>query len=228
MSEQNGPTAPHGQVPGQSPDPGRGQGSPQGLWAGAISTPGGRLSVIVAAVLGAVILVAGLGLSAVAIGRVVWDGDRSHMMGEGHDDDAGGHGLGMERWNGNGVGKGNGRGNGFGNGRGGGVLPGSPRGDGAGPGGLGLTGSLHGELTTTGATGESVTMVFQVGEVTAYTADDSLTVRSADDFEATYAITGDTVTSTAAAPAVGAQVRVLATKEGMALTRLAVVERPQS
>ncbi len=234
MSDQSGPTAPHGQGRGPGQAQGPGQGSHQGLWAGAMSTPGGRLAVIVAAVLGAVILVTGLGLSAVAVGRAVWDGDGGHRMGQGPDDDDAGRGHGMEngngRGNGNGKGRGNGQGNGQGNGngRGGGMLPGPPGTDGMGPGGLGVAGALHGELTTTNATGESVTLVFQVGEVTAYTPDASLTVRSADDFEATYAITGDTVTGTAAAPAVGAQVRVLATKEGMVLTRLAVMERPQS
>ncbi len=84
-------------------------------------------------------------------------------------------------------------------------------------------GVLHGEYTT-GVTGTPVVMVVQVGEVTAYTAGKSITVKSADGFEGTYDLSGQVATTRIGVPvAVGAQVRVVAAKDGMKATRLAVV-----
>jgi hypothetical protein len=51
-----------------------------------------------------------------------------------------------------------------------------------------------------------------------------LVVRSSDGFEATYALDSSIAPATAATRlATGAQVRVLATKEGMKVTRLVVI-----
>lgn len=71
-----------------------------------------------------------------------------------------------------------------------------------------------------------MTTVFLVGEVTAYTAGESLAVTSGDGFAATHTITADAVTMRAAAPAVGAQVRVAAATDGLVLTRIAVGGQP--
>ena len=82
---------------------------------------------------------------------------------------------------------------------------------------------LHGEFTTN-LTGTPTVMVVQTGQVTAYTAGKSLTVKSADGFEATYTLTG-TAPLTArngATLATGVQAQVLAAKDGMKVTALAV------
>lgn len=209
------------------------------------------MAVAVAALLGVFLLVTVLGLGAFAVGRAVLREDRGHLM----SDDRGRPGDGMRQGPGNGKGLGQGQGNGRGNGRnkekdkntgpghgrGNGprddedAAPGMPPGLGQrapgqgapGRGVPGLGGAMHGELTTADADGQPVTRVFQVGEVTAYTEGKTLAVKSADGFTATYTITADTVTTRAAAPAVGATVRVVADKEGLAVTRLTVVERPQ-
>ena len=87
----------------------------------------------------------------------------------------------------------------------------------------GLGGVLHGEYTTA-ATGAPVVMVVQVGQVTAYTAGKSITVKSSDGFEGTYDLTGQVATARIGVPvAVGVQVRVVAAKDGMKATRLVVV-----
>ena len=91
---------------------------------------------------------------------------------------------------------------------------------GRGNGGLGAV--LHGEYTTN-VTGTPTVMVVQSGQVTAYTAGTSLTVRSSDGFEAKYALDGTVATTRGAtALATGVQVRVVAAKEGMKVTRLQV------
>ena len=102
---------------------------------------------------------------------------------------------------------GNGKGNGLGMGRG--------------AGGLGAV--LHGEFTTN-LTGTPTVMVVQTGQVTAYTAGKSLTVKSTDGFEATYTLDGSAVTAGPAAGqlANGVQVRVLAAKDGMKVTALSI------
>ena len=82
---------------------------------------------------------------------------------------------------------------------------------------------LHGEFTTN-LTGTPTVMVVQSGQVTAYTAGKSLTVKSTDGFEATYTLDGGTATTgrNAAALATGVQVHVVAAKDGMKVTTLVV------
>jgi hypothetical protein len=69
-------------------------------------------------------------------------------------------------------------------------------------------------------------MVVQTGEVTAYTAGKSMTVKSTDGFEATYTL--DAATSATgrggAQVATGSQVRVLAAKDGMKVVWLGAVD----
>ncbi|QIM21818.1 hypothetical protein G7075_12925 [Phycicoccus sp. HDW14] len=87
----------------------------------------------------------------------------------------------------------------------------------------GLDDVLHGEFTTT-VTGSPVVMVLQVGEVTAYTVSTSVTVKSTDGFEGTYDLTGPYASTRIGLPLqVGAQVRVVAAKDGMKATRLSVL-----
>ena len=102
-----------------------------------------------------------------------------------------------------------------------------PSGIGRGMGGLGLGGLggdvLHGELTAT-VDGKPTVMVVQTGEVKTYTSGRSLVVRSTDGFEATYVLDGSVVATRGAnGLATGAEVRVVAKKEGMSVTRLVVV-----
>ncbi|MEO5610763.1 MAG: hypothetical protein ABIQ61_09585 [Ornithinibacter sp.] len=239
---QSGPDLPSRAAPSPAapatggPQAGRGA---RGLWDGALSSTGARVAVVLAAMLVAVVLVGGLGLSALAVGRRVLGDDHGPMMSQGRE----GPGNGMGRGNGQGDGdeKGNGPkpGRGQGQGKGGGnsngtdrggpegMMPGMARGQGFGRGGFGLGGALHGEVTAAGADGKAVTTVFQVGEVTAYTAGQSVAVTSTDGFKATYTITADTVTARGVAPVVGARVQVVAAKDGMAVTRIAVREQPQ-
>jgi hypothetical protein len=82
---------------------------------------------------------------------------------------------------------------------------------------------LHGEFTTN-LTGTPTVMVVQTGQVTAYTAGKSLTVKSTDGFEATYTLDGTAVTAgpDAAQLANGVQVRVIAAKNGMKVTALSI------
>ena len=81
---------------------------------------------------------------------------------------------------------------------------------------------LHGEFTTN-VTGTPTVMVVQSGQVRAYTAGKSLTVRSSDGFEATYSLDEAVASMRGAADlAAGAQVQVIAAKEGMKVTRLSV------
>ena len=145
-------------------------------------------------------------------------------------------------WGGNGNGNGNGNGKRQGNGDGpqqapGQAVPADPanpgnpgkrlgQGNGMGmgrgaAGGLGAV--LHGEFTTN-VTGTPTVMVVQTGQVTAYTAGKSLTVKSTDGFEATYTLDGSAVTAGPAAGqlANGVQVRVLAAKDGMKVTALSI------
>ena len=102
--------------------------------------------------------------------------------------------------------------------------PGQPRnGLGAGRCAPGPRRVLHGEFTTN-LTGTPTVMVVQTGQVTAYTAGKSLTVKSTDGFEATYTLDGGTATAgrDATALATGVQVRVVAAKDGMKVTALVV------
>jgi hypothetical protein len=89
--------------------------------------------------------------------------------------------------------------------------------------GAALGAVLHGEFTTS-VTGTPTVMVVQTGQVTAYTAAKSLTVKSTDGFTATYTLDGTApVIGNAATPvAVGSTVRVVAAKEGMKVTAVFV------
>jgi len=192
-------------------------GTTRRLWGEATATTGSRLALVAAAVLAVIVLVIGVGL----VGSwVVHRIDRVGLL-EGSDD----HGRWGDEMGPNRDGMtphgNNGRGNGNGNGR----LQGGPQGQGNGRGlgpggdddvpGLGVPGLgtlLHGEFTTT-LTGSPTVMVFQTGEVTAYTARESLTVRSTDGYEATYVL--DASTTTRGTPVEGRQVRVVAAKDGM-------------
>lgn len=139
---------------------------------------------------------------------------RGDGRGEGRGEGAPGPGSG--NGNGKGVpGSGQGQGNGLGR-------PGNGMGMGMGRQGLGAPDVLHGEFTTN-VTGTPTVMVVQSGQVTQYSAGKSLTVRSADGFEATYALDATVASMRGAADlTAGAQVQVDAAKEGMKLTRLSV------
>jgi hypothetical protein len=185
-------------------------------------------------VFGALLLVAGLGLTAALVANHDrWGRDEPASMSNGY---------GPMMGNGNGRGDGNGRGQGNrqapwddqqGDDDAPGVGPMGPQGrgngdgrgmgNGMGLGAAGLAGILHGEYTTT-ITGTPTVMVVQLGQVTAYTPGTSMTVKSADGYQATYALDGAVATSRGGTQlATGVQVRVLAAKEGMKVTRLVVV-----
>ena len=89
-----------------------------------------------------------------------------------------------------------------------------------GPGLLGLGAALHGEVVVQGTDGAPVTLLVQSGEVTAYTAGTSIEVKSTDGFTATYTISSATRTN--GTVATGAQVRVVAAKDGAKATRITV------
>ena len=211
---------------GAAPDAGS-QSTPRRLWGEATATTGSRIALAVAAVLGVIVLVAGIGL----VGSfVVHRLDRAGVVFGSDDDDRSRLGDdGRERsgdtpFGNNGRGRGNGNGRSDGQGR-----SGHDGNSGMGNHGLGNNGSngralggaagslrglgtiLHGEFTTT-LTGEPAVMLFQVGEVTETTEGESMTVRSADDFEATYTL--DDTTTTSVIPAEGDRVRVVAAEDG--------------
>lgn len=85
----------------------------------------------------------------------------------------------------------------------------------------GLGNVLHGEVVVGGT--NTRTVLYQVGEVTEFTAGQSLTVKSADGFTATYVVTADTAGATSALT-VGATVRVIADKDGAKATRVQVLQ----
>ena len=85
----------------------------------------------------------------------------------------------------------------------------------------GLGNVLHGEVVVGGT--NTRTVLYQVGEVTEFTAGQSLAVKSADGFTATYAVTADTAGATGALT-VGATVRVIADKDGAKATRVQVLQ----
>ncbi len=220
---QPAPTAAYG-VPAGPGGPSR----PRRWWGEATATTGSRIALVAAAVLAAVVLVAGAGLvgsfvvhriadarfaSGQGDGRWGDDGNRGGNTPFGNNGRGNGNGNGrqdggqrgsdqlpdMRRGQGNGLGQGQGNGLGRGNGQMGGMLS-------------GLGAVLHGEFTTT-LTGQPAVMLFQVGEVTAFTEGKSLSVRSTDGFEATYALDADT-TTVGGSPVTGDQVRVIAAKQG--------------
>ena len=214
---------PPGWVPPSGPPSG-----PRRWWSEATSTGGGRAALALAAALAALVVVVGIGLTAALVVSHHDGGERGFMRsgrdGRGDFDQ---QGPGMGRGNGMGPNGGAGRGNG--NpvpqvpGQGAPVAPGGPR-QGMGMGaGAALGAVLHGEFTTT-LTGTPTVMVVQTGQVTAYTASKSMTVKSTDGFSATYTLDGTApVIGNAATPvAVGATVRVVAAKEGMKVTAVVI------
>ena len=83
---------------------------------------------------------------------------------------------------------------------------------------------LHGEFTTN-LTGTPTVMVVQTGQVTAYTAGKSLTVKSTDGFEATYTLDGTARHDRPQRPPARhrrAGAASLAAKDGMKVTALVV------
>lgn len=220
-------------------------------WREATSTRGGRIATILAASLAtlAVIAAIGLGIGALARGgRGGWDErgwDRSSGQGR-HEANNG-----MRHGNGPGMGGGSVRDRVHhqwqGQGQGGPMGPNSPMGQGGpmgpnrpnsptgpnspmGPndrmgqgGGVGMGAVLHGEFVTA-LSGTPTAMLIQTGAVTKVEAGKSLTVKSSDGFEATYALTGSTTYGRGGAAGVvtGATVRVLAVKDGAKATLVAV------
>ena len=183
------------------------------MWREATSTRGGRVATIVAVTLGTLVILAAMGLSAVAIGHVVADRGSGAVVGRAPANNGNGFGFNRGGTDGDGT---------MPFGRGG--APGGstvPRLGGLG--GLEGLGALHGEFTTS-ASGTATTMLFQVGQVTAYTRGSSLTVKSSDGFTATYSIDRSSrLAGNATTPlAVGDEVAVLATKSGSTVT---VVQR---
>lgn len=224
-------------VSSQTPPPGP---DSDGWFSRTASTAGGRVALVAGAVFATLLLVTGVGLATAAVvGGILYahGGDERVSLSErgpgqgkglalGHETNKGGapgmgrglgQGQGPERGQGQNPGQGQGRGNGLGG-------PGNGNGNGMGMGrqGLGAPDVLHGEFTTN-VTGTPTVMVVQSGQVTQYSAGKSLTVRSADGFEATYALDATVASMRGAADlAAGAQVQVVAAKEGMKLTRLSV------
>jgi hypothetical protein len=231
--------APPGWVPAAAPAPTAPTG-PRHWWSEATSTGGGRAALAAVAVLAALFVVVGIGLTTALVVTHHRGGDDRGFMSNARGDDRfeqQGPGMGMGRGNGNGNGNGKGQGQNKGQGNGrqqapgqaNPMVPGNPvaptnPGMGMGRGAAGAMGAvLHGEFTTN-LTGTPTVMVVQTGQVTAYTAGKSLTVKSTDGYEATYTLTG-TAPLTArngATLATGVQAQVLAAKDGMKVTALAV------
>jgi hypothetical protein len=229
-----GPPPPTAPLPPAAPPaygaaaaPARGAPSgPRRLWGEATSTGGGRAALVAAAILGALLLVTGVGLVAALVGLVADDGrDRDERVGMSEPWGPGngkGLGQGQDRRNGDRQGMGEGMGRGMGD-EGEGDVDDAP-GPGRGRGGGAIGGDvLHGEFTT-GATGTPTVMVVQTGVVTAYTAGESIAVESADGFRGTYSLDGAIAAPRNVAVATGTQVRVVAAKDGMTVTRLVVLD----
>jgi len=221
--------APPGWTPAAAPAAAAPSG-PQRWWNEATSTGGGRAALVAVAVLAALFVVAGIGLTAAVVVAHHRGGDGDFGISRG---DEMGPGAGMGRGNGNGNGKNKNKNRGQGNedapGRANPVNPANPanpnipNGLGRGAGAALGNAVLHGEFTTN-LTGTPTVMVVQSGQVTAYTAGKSLTVKSTDGFEATYTLDGGTATTgrNTAALATGVQVHVVAAKDGMKVTTLVV------
>lgn len=203
-------------------------------WDQATSTTGGRVALGAVAVLATLLVVAVIGLGAAIIGghdrrdgrEASFGRDQGRFGDEGQWYGPGADGRpGADRRDGMDGGpmmRGQDRQ------RGGTDDEGLPQGRQRGPGGMmngmnGLDTVLHGEFTTT-ATGDPVVMVVQVGEVTAYAPATSITLQSSDGFEGTYDLTGPYASTRIGLPLeVGAQVRVVAAKDGMKATRVTVL-----
>ncbi len=229
-----GARAPGAPLPMAAAGAAAGGGGSRRWWGEATSTSGGRAALVVAAVLGSVVLLAGVALLGGAVGRAAgWSHDRMGFAdqrfsngerpdGPGRSADAPGRQKDKQQQK---QGKdkdkdarGGRQGNGIGQGMG--QAMGRAMGQ-----GLGVLGAdvLHGEFTTTVGDTKSV-MVVQTGEVTTYTSGRSLTLRSTDGFEATYALDGSIASPREVTRlATGALVRVVAAKEGMKVTRLVVI-----
>ncbi len=192
------------------------------LWQEATATTGSRVALAVAGALVVLLVVAGIGVAgALLVHRV----DVARVS-QAADDAPGpwGNGMGPNGMGPNAQGqRGGGRafgddGQGSGTGRGQGrpgTGPGRGGVDGGGLAGIpGLGALLHGEFTTS-VTGTPTVMVFQTGQVTQYTAGQSLAVTSSDGFKATYVLDSSTTTRGAVALQNGTQVRVVAAKDGM-------------
>lgn len=248
LPPQQAPTAPAGPaqagpVPGWATGPAAGSAAPSGTrgwWGQATSTTGGRVALVAVAVLGSLLVLGGLAVTtALVVGHHRWAGGHEVAISRG-DGDGRGQGMGRGQGNGKGQGQGNGQRNGQGQGdgsgrqrgNGGGTQPDRPS-DPANPGtgsrmgmgrmAAGLAGILHGEYTTD-VSGTPTAMVVQTGQVTAYTAGKTLTVKSTDGFEATYTLDGSTATARGSATlAKGVQVYVVAAKDGMLVSRHVVV-----
>lgn len=187
------------------------------MWGDATSTTGGKVALLAGfGALALVLLIVG-GLAVAGLVRAVTDDDRGPVgwhMGVDDDDDRGEMGPGMGR----GMGPGNDdsdQGFGPGNGQGNGNRNGWGMGPGMGMGGLGAFGGLHGEAVIEDGTGTR-TILFQRGEVTAVTTD-KVTVKSTDDFTATYTIGDDTrqrIKDKVSSLEQGDQVMVVADKDG--------------
>lgn len=195
-----GPFGPATGGPGGPPPKG------PGLWRQATSTTGGLIAVIVAGALAALLVlgvVATVGLVAVRVAhhdgmdrveRVREDGRQGLPPGQQRKLDR--LPQGPEEPRRQDGGPGDGPGNGMG-----GLMRGA----------MGLGDVQHGEFTVQ-QDGKSVVMTLQRGTVTKSSAT-SVTVKSDDDFTATYAIGDDTRTRNDA-PAVGDSVLVVAEKDG--------------
>ena len=193
-------------------------------WRSVWGNGWGKAAVIGVATLATLAIVAAIGLSAFAFGhhgdRDERNGGRNQSMQRGGwgDDEQGQDGQGQS-----GRQKGQGQ-------RGTNQMPNQPGAlpdgstlPGAGRSGAlaGLGNVLHGEVVVGGT--NTLTVLYQVGEVTEFTAGQSLTVKSADGFTATYAVTADTAGATSALT-VGATVRVIADKDGAKATRVQVLQ----
>jgi hypothetical protein len=99
--------------------------------------------------------------------------------------------------------------------------PGGGRFPGGGLAQSGLAGALHGTFVTTAGDGTYVTRLMQTGEVTAVSST-SITVKSADDYTKTYALSGSTTVNggqaAVSAIATGHTVTVVASEAGAAST----------
>jgi Chitobiase/beta-hexosaminidase C-terminal domain len=226
--------APPGWTPATAPATAA-TGGPRRWWDEATSTGGGRAALAAVAVLGALFVVVGLGLTTALVASHHRGADDRGIVGM-RGDLGPGPGLGKGKGMGPGMGRGQGQGRGQGDGgqqgpgRANPADPNSPFGPGRGMGsgigrgaGAALGAVLHGEFTTN-LTGTPTVMVVQTGQVTAYAAGKSLSVKSTDGFEATYTLDAATPTlgSSATQLANGVQVRVVAAKEGMKVSALVV------
>ncbi len=213
---------------------------PQRWWGQATATSGGRIALAVGGLFTVAVLLAGAALVGGLVLRAVGGGDRDRMAfseERGRFSDERGP-FGNQR--GDRPGRG---GDNPGQQRRREMAPEGPRrrivppvvpdrgrgstGMGRGKGGLGLGalggGVLHGELTAT-VDGKPTVLVVQTGEVKTYTSGPSLVIRSSDGFEATYVLDGSVAaTRGAKGLATGAEVRVVAKKEGMSVMRLVVI-----